>query len=215
MRERAAKLGRAVHRVRPFLVLRGVQQRPQLTQVARGVVAADEAAVRGQHPRQLADRPRPVGHVVEHPVGDGDVERPVGERQLLDVCQDGAQPPRAGCSHRGRRAVDAGDLRRRDQRGEVAAAAARLADPGRALLGDRCECQEPRLVASGEPAGAVETAHLQPLHRRVLVGNKPLVSEVGHPSEAIAHTPGLPCAVWCDGSPEEVPHTGFEPVLPP
>ena len=57
----------------------------QLRQVAVAHAGHQRDASGTQHPRHLGDGPPGVGHVVQHVVGDHDVERGRSERQLLDV----------------------------------------------------------------------------------------------------------------------------------
>jgi len=75
-----------------------------------------------------------VRHVVEHPRGDDEVERPVGERQVLDVGDARVDSAVAREPYHPRREIDCDDLRpglARDPLRQLAPTAADLEDAAR------------------------------------------------------------------------------------
>jgi hypothetical protein len=65
--------------------VREAREAQHLVEVVARVRRRDEAPARAQHTRQLAEGAVEIGHVVEHPRGDRNVERPVLEGQLPNV----------------------------------------------------------------------------------------------------------------------------------
>jgi hypothetical protein len=63
-------------------------ERPQLREVPRAVRHGDQPASGTQDSEELGNGAVDVGHVIEHPGGNGRVERTVLERQRLDVAHD-------------------------------------------------------------------------------------------------------------------------------